>query len=92
MTAQPTTGLAGLHYPITQISLAVRDLDRTMELYHRLFGWAPWQVFDHVLPVHHATELRGEPVHYALRGAEVYVGALNFELLQPLEDRTSGRS
>ena len=36
-------------------------------------------------PVHHATELRGEPVHYALRGAEVYVGALNFELLQPLE-------
>ena len=37
------------------------------------------------LPVHHATELRGEPVHYALRGAEVYVGALNFELLQPLE-------
>ncbi len=85
MTAPSTTGLAGLHYPITQISLAVRDLDRTMELYHRLFGWAPWQVFDHVLPVHHATELRGEPVHYALRGAEVYVGALNFELLQPLE-------
>lgn len=80
-----TTGLAGLHYPITQISLAVRDLDRTMELYHRLFGWAPWQVFDHVPPVHHATELRGRLVHYALRGAEVYVGALNFELLQPLE-------
>jgi catechol 2,3-dioxygenase-like lactoylglutathione lyase family enzyme len=85
VTALPTTGLAGLHYPITQISLAVRDLDRTMERYHRLFGWAPWQVFDHVPPVHHATELRGRPVHYALRGAEVYVGALNFELLQPLE-------
>ncbi len=84
-SALPTTGLAGLHYPITQISLAVRDLDRTMERYHRLFGWAPWQVFDHVPPVHHATELRGRPVHYALRGAEVYVGALNFELLQPLE-------
>ena len=85
MTGESATGLAGLHYPITQISLAIRDLDRTMELYHRVFGWAPWQVFDHVLPVHHATELRGEPVHYALRGAEVYVGALNFELLQPLE-------
>ena len=78
-------GLAGLQYPITQISLAVRDLDRTMEQYHRAFGWAPWQVFDHVPPVHHNTELRGERVHYALRGAEVYVGAMNFELLQPLE-------
>jgi glyoxalase/bleomycin resistance protein/dioxygenase superfamily protein len=78
-------GMAGLQYPITQISLAVRDLDATMERYHRAFGWAPWQVFDHVPPVHHATMLRGEPVHYALRGAEVYVGSVNFELLQPLE-------
>jgi len=78
-------GMAGLRYPITQVSLAVRDLDATMDLYHRAFGWAPWQVFDHVLPIHHRTELRGEPVHYALRGAEVYVGSLNFELLQPLE-------
>ncbi len=78
-------GMAGLHYGISQVSLAVRDLDRTMARYHRAFGWAPWQVFDHVPPVHHATELRGRPVHYALRGAEVYVGSLNFELLEPLE-------
>ena len=79
------TGMAGLRYPITQVSLAVLDLDATMDLYHRAFGWAPWQVFDHVPPIHHHTELRGDPVHYALRGAEVYVGSLNFELLQPLE-------
>ena len=77
--------MAGLHFPITQVSLAVTDLDATMDLYHRAFGWAPWQVFDHVLPVHHNTEVRGDAVHYALRGAEVYVGRLNFELLQPLE-------
>ena len=84
-TAALPVGMAGLHYPITQISLAVKDLDALMERYHRAFGWAPWQVFDHVPPVHHATMLRGEPVHYALRGAEVYVGSVNFELLQPLE-------
>jgi methylmalonyl-CoA/ethylmalonyl-CoA epimerase len=84
-TAELPVGMAGLRYPITQISLAVRDLDKTMAQYYRAFGWAPWQVFDHVRPVHHRTELRGQPVHYALRGAEVYVGSLNFELLQPLE-------
>ena len=78
-------GMAGLRYGITQVSLAVRDLDKTMERYYRAFGWAPWQVFDHVRPVHHNTQLRGQPVHYSLRGAEVYVGSLNFELLQPLE-------
>jgi methylmalonyl-CoA/ethylmalonyl-CoA epimerase len=79
------TGLAGLRYPITQISLAVKDLDSTMALYQRAFGWAPWQVFDHKPPVHHNTQLRGQPVHYALRGAEVYVGSMNFELLEPTE-------
>ena len=84
-TAELPVGMAGLRYPITQVSLAVRDLDKTMAQYYRAFGWAPWQVFDHVRPVHHRTELRGQPVHYSLRGAEVYVGSLNFELLQPLE-------
>ena len=76
-------GMAGLRYPITQVSLAVRDLDKTMAQYYRAFGWAPWQVFDHVKPVHHRTELRGQPVDYSLRGAQVYVGSLNYELLQP---------
>src|SRR5262245_61181614 len=78
-------GMAELRDGIQQVSLAVKDLDQTMALYHQAFGWAPWQVFDHIPPVHHNTELRGQPVHYALRGAEVYVGSLNFELLQPLE-------
>jgi methylmalonyl-CoA/ethylmalonyl-CoA epimerase len=81
----PPTGLAGLRYPITQISLAVNDLDKTMALYHRAFGWAPWQVFDHKPPVHHNTQVRGKRVHYALRGAEVYVGSMNFELLEPTD-------
>ena len=78
-------GFAGLQYPITQISLAVRDLDKTMEAYYKVFGWGPWNVFEHKPPAHHNTELRGKPEHYALRGAEVYVGDMNFELLQPTE-------
>jgi methylmalonyl-CoA/ethylmalonyl-CoA epimerase len=79
------SGYAGLQYPITQVSLAVRDLEKTMELYWRAFGWSGWDVFDHRPPVHHNTELRGEEVHYTLRGAEVMVGSLNFELLEPLD-------
>src|SRR5215207_8806202 len=47
-TAELPVGMAGLRYPITQVSLAVRDLDKTMAEYHRAFGWVPWQVFDHV--------------------------------------------
>jgi hypothetical protein len=78
-------GLAGLRYPITQISLAVRDMDGLLARYYNAFGWAPWQVFAHKPPLHHATELRGQAVHYAMEGAEVYVGDMNFELLAPYE-------
>ena len=78
-------GLAGLQYPITQVSLAVRDLEQTMERYWRAFGWSGWDVFDHKPPMHHNTELRGERVDYRLKGAEVMVGSLNFELLEPVD-------
>jgi methylmalonyl-CoA/ethylmalonyl-CoA epimerase len=78
-------GYAGLQYPITQVSLAVNDLEKTMELYWRAFGWSGWDVFEHREPAHHNTELRGEAVHYTLKGAEVMVGSLNFELLEPDE-------
>jgi hypothetical protein len=79
------TGTGGLRYPVSQVSLVVRDLHATMERYHEAFGWSGWRVFEHVEPVHHGTELRGVPVPYSLRGAEVMVGSFNFELLEPLE-------
>jgi len=80
---------ANLDYRITQISLVVRDLRKTMEQYHALLGWGPWNVFEHVPPAHHDTRVGGKPVHYTLLGAETYVGGedtgMNFELLQPFE-------
>jgi methylmalonyl-CoA/ethylmalonyl-CoA epimerase len=60
-------------------------MDGLLDRYYRAFGWAPWQVFHHKLPLHHSTELRGETVHYSMYGAEVYVGSMNFELLEPYE-------
>lgn len=87
-TSSPLDG-ANLDYRITQISLVVRNLQKTMEQYHRLLGWGPWNVFEHVPPTHHDTRVDGESVHYTLLGAETYVGGeesgMNFELLQPLE-------
>jgi methylmalonyl-CoA/ethylmalonyl-CoA epimerase len=81
---QLPVGMAGLRYPITQVSLVVDDIDALLERYYQTFGWAPWQDFDHFPPIHRNTEYRGKPVEYSLRGAEVYVGSLNFELLKPI--------
>jgi methylmalonyl-CoA/ethylmalonyl-CoA epimerase len=79
-----TMSYGGLNYKISQVSLVVRDIDTTMAAYHEAFGWGPWKVYDHVEPVHHDTHIDGEAVAYSLRGAEVMVGDMNFELLQPL--------
>ena len=78
-------GMGGLKFPVSQVSLVVNDLQPAMERYYEAFGWTGWRVFDHVEPMHHGTQLRGKPVPYSLRGAEVMVGDLNFELLEPLE-------
>ena len=78
-------GYGGLQYPLTTVTLAVKDLEKTMEMYWRAFGWSGWKVFDYCPPAHHNTELHGKPVKYTLKSAQVMVGSLNFELVQPLE-------
>jgi methylmalonyl-CoA/ethylmalonyl-CoA epimerase len=78
-------GLGDLQYRVTQVSLVVSDLESTIATYQRAFGWRDWKVFDQVEPTHHGTELRGVSVPYSLRSAQVMVGGLNFELVQPLD-------
>ena len=79
------SGLGGLTCNLTRISLVVGDLSRTMAEYHRTFGWSDWRVYDLVEPFQHDEELRGEPLAYGLRAAEVTLGSTTFVLLEPLE-------
>ena len=68
------------------MSVVVRDLDATMKAYHDAFGWGPWKIFDSDGDViMHDCTIDGKPCEwFNLRWAEVQVGDLNFELLQPL--------
>jgi methylmalonyl-CoA/ethylmalonyl-CoA epimerase len=70
---------------ITQIGVVVRDLDATMKMYHQLLGWGPWNVYEHTAPVLHDTHLHGKPATYSMLCAEVMVGDMCYELIQPLE-------
>ena len=36
-------GMGGLKYPVSQVSLVVNDLHRTMEHYYEAFGWTGWR-------------------------------------------------
>jgi len=72
-------------FPITQIAIVVHDLDEAMQRFHRVLGWGPWNVYEHMAPQLHDTYLRGAPETYSMLGAETHVGPIVVELLQPLD-------
>ncbi len=72
-------------FKIVQVALVVKDLRATMEKYHELLGWGPWNVYEYRRPWLNETELHGEPAEFTMLGAETQVGPVWFELLQPGE-------
>ncbi len=72
-------------FNVVQVGVVVSDVRATMKTYHELFGWGPWYVYEYKRPWFHDSELHGEPVEFSMLGAEVQVGPMWFELIQPLE-------
>jgi hypothetical protein len=70
---------------ISQIGVVVKDLEKTMRMYHELLGWGPWNVYEHVAPTLHDTHLHGKPAKYSMLCAETMVDGMGYELIQPLE-------
>ena len=83
------TNTGGL--PITQIAMVVKDLRKTMEIYHTALGWGPWNVYEHKPPLLHSTELRGKPTPFTMLGAEVKAGPIIFAITQALQDAMAQR-
>ncbi len=73
---------------ISQICIVVKDLDKSMEAYWRIFGVGPWRVS--TLGPETATELtcRGKPGSFHLRIGQASIGELALELIQPLDGDT----
>jgi catechol 2,3-dioxygenase-like lactoylglutathione lyase family enzyme len=78
-------GAASGPLAISQIAIVVNDIDEALERYHRILGWGPWNVYEHKPPSLHDTYVRGKAVDYTMIGAEAHVGAIDVELLQPVE-------
>ena len=71
-----------------QISVVVRDLDATMRTYVHEYGIGPWEIYDFNPDT--LTELvrDGAPCDCAFRIAVTMVGSVQWELVQPLDDRS----
>ena len=71
-----------------QVSLVVRDLDATMRTYVHEYGIGPWEIYEFNPETVSEMVKDGEPAECAWRLALTMVGSVQWELIEPLDDRS----
>ena len=74
---------------VVQVCVVVRDLDASVRTYYDDYGIGPWAIY--AFNPETVDDLRqgGEPVETAWRLAIAQVGSMMWELIQPLDDRST---
>jgi catechol 2,3-dioxygenase-like lactoylglutathione lyase family enzyme len=67
---------------VAQVAFVVRDLDRTVEAYWKVFGIGPWQFYTYGPPMLQHMTYHGQPVEYRMRLALSYFGPTRIELIE----------
>ena len=73
---------------IVQVGLVVRDLDAAVRKYADEYGIGPWEIFDVTPDIAEDMTINGAPCEYAMRVALTMVGSVQWELIQPLDEKT----
>lgn len=73
---------------ITQIGLVVRDVDETARRCWEQFGLGPWTFITYDPSTVTEMKVHGRPVDYAMRTGHAQIGDLDWEIIQPLDDRS----
>ena len=71
-----------------QVALVVRDLDAAMRTYVHDYGIGPWDIYEFNPKTVENMTLHGEPADYAMRIAVTMVGNVQWELIEPLDDKS----
>jgi len=86
MTDYKDTYLPNSLFPETgQVCIVTRDLDTLVRTYADKLGIGPWWVNQYEPPNLSNRTFRGQPGNYTMRIALAWTGALNWEIIQPLE-------
>ncbi|MGH7862039.1 MAG: VOC family protein [Candidatus Dormibacteraceae bacterium] len=73
---------------IDQVCVVTPDLRQAMERYRALLGLAPWRILGFGPDTVRELTYRGRPAGYRMLVAFAQFGALQYELIQPLEGPT----
>jgi Glyoxalase/Bleomycin resistance protein/Dioxygenase superfamily len=72
-----------------QVALVVRDLEATMRTYVHDYGIGPWAIYEFNADTVSGMHANGEPLESGWRLALARVGQVHWELIQPLDDRST---
>lgn len=67
---------------VAQIAFVVKDLDRTVEAYWKVFGIGPWHFYTYGTGLCRTMSYHGQPVEYRMRLALSYFGPMRIELIE----------
>lgn len=71
-----------------QVAMVVRDLDATMRTYVEEYGIGPWDIYEFNPETVQQMVAEGQPAEHASRVAVTMVGSVQWELIQPLDDKS----
>ena len=78
----PALPLPFLQNGVAQIAFVVKDLDRTVEAYWKVFGIGPWHFYTYGTGLCRSMSYHGQPVEYRMRLALSYFGPMRIELIE----------
>lgn len=70
---------------IDQVCVVVKDVQKAVEQYWKIFGIGPWSIYIVTPPELTDTTVRGESKVFSMKLAFAKVGSMMLELIQPLE-------
>lgn len=70
---------------INQVCLVVKDLQKTMENYWKIFGIGPWDIYAWEAPLVYDYKYHGKPAWARVKLALTQVGAVQLELVEHLD-------
>jgi Glyoxalase/Bleomycin resistance protein/Dioxygenase superfamily len=73
---------------VLQVSVVVRNLEAAMRTYVDGYGVGPWEIYEFNPGTVSGMHERGQPVECAWRLALADAGRLQWELIEPLDDRS----
>jgi len=70
---------------INQVAIVVNDLQKVVENYWNIFGIGPWDIFSWEAPLVYERKYHGKPAWAREKIALTQVGAVQLELVQPVD-------